>query len=161
MSNDSVIWLTGLPCSGKSTIAREVARQNPDIKVLDGDIVRIQTGHSDFSYEGRLRQARQVALMAKERQGNVIVAIVSPFEDCRKIAHEILNKRYIEVYLKCSLDTCIARDVKGMYKKAMSGEIRNFTGISSSYETPQNPHVVIDTERLKTEQCVKIVQSLL
>ena len=155
-----VIWLTGLPCSGKSTIAQNVARHR-DIQILDGDVIREKKQNKDFSYEGRVNQARNVALAADKSSKDVIVALVSPFAACRDVAREVLKDRYIEVYVKCSLDTCIARDVKGMYKRAMNGEIKDFTGISSPYEIPKDPHLVLDTNKLSIEQCSKLVQSLL
>ena len=160
MNGGKVIWLTGLPCSGKSTIANEVAKHR-DIKIFDGDTIRAQAGNRDLSYEGRVKQARQVATMTSSWQGNAIVAIVSPFKECRKVSGQILKDRYIEVYIKCALDTYIRRDVKGMYKKAKSGEIEQFTGISSPYDIPENPHVVLDTEKLTVEQCAITILSLL
>ena len=160
MNSSKVIWLTGLPCSGKSTIAKEVAKLC-DVKVFDGDTIRAQVGNQDFSYEGRVKQAHQVATMASNWPGNVIVAIVSPFKECRSIASELLKDRYVEVYVKCTLETCVNRDVKGMYEKAKKGEIKQFTGISSPYDIPENPHLVLDTEKLTVEQCARTILCLL
>lgn len=99
--------------------------------------------------------------MAGDWPGNAIVAIVSPFKECRSVASNLLRDRYVEVYVKCSLETCANRDVKGMYDKAKRGEIKQFTGISSPYDIPENPHVVLDTEKLTVEQCATTVLSLL
>lgn len=156
-----VIWLTGLPCSGKSTIAREVAKDR-DVLVLDGDVMRAQQQNTDFSYQGRINQARMVATKAAANSDkDVIVALVSPFAACRDAARQVLKDRYVEVYVKCSLQTCVARDVKGLYKRAIQGEIKDFTGISSPYEIPIDPHLVLDSEKLGIGQCSKIIQSLL
>ena len=90
----------------------------------------------------------------------VIVSLVSPYRAMRDYARNLIEK-FIEVYVKCSVETCMKRDPKGLYKKAVQGEVKNFTGISDPYEEPENPEVVVDTEKMGPEQCVrKILEKL-
>jgi adenylylsulfate kinase len=159
-----VVWLTGLPCSGKSTIADELEKyfqkEKMAIQKLDGDWLR-DTISKDlgFSALDRYRQTERVAYIANmlSMHGvNVIVALVSPNRDMRAHAKGICRGMK-EIYIKCSLEECKRRDVKGMYKKAMNHEIKNFTGVDDVYEVPLNPHLVIDTEQNTIKQCVSEV----
>jgi adenylylsulfate kinase len=155
-----VVWMTGLPCSGKTTIIKEMQKHIPNLAILDGDELREWLSPKDFSKEGRIEHNKRVAHLAKLLLRHNVptgVSLVSPFivnrEDARKIIGD--DKRFFEVYVKCSLQECETRDVKGMYKKARANEIKNFTGISDPYEAPESPDFVIDTERETLDQSVQ------
>ena len=146
---NKVYWFTGLSGSGKSTIARELSNIMDKSVVLDGDVLR--TGLSKdlgFSPEDRTENHRRVAEVAKIISNlgfNVIVAFISPYESHREMAKEILGDKYVEVYIKTSLDVCMDRDPKGLYEKVKKGEIKNFTGIDDPYEEPLYSDIIIDT----------------
>ncbi len=154
-----VIWLTGLPGSGKTTIARilekKLVEQGKRVEVLDGDEVRKNLSPKlGFSKEDRQIHANRVAYVSKLLSRNGVIAIVgliSPFRDFRRRAREMVGN-FVEVYVKCTVDECMERDVKGHYKKAVAGEIQNFTGVSDPYEEPENPEVVVDTENETPEE---------
>ena len=164
LGNDSkVLWFTGLSGSGKSTIASLVQEQlylsGRHCYMLDGDNIRLGLNSDlNFSEEGRKENIRRIAEVAKlfVDSGTItICSFISPFEIERAKAKEIIGEdNYMEVYVKCSLDECEKRDVKGLYKKARAGEIPNFTGISSPYEEPKNPNIQIDTTSTSIEECV-------
>ena len=157
------IWFTGLPCSGKTTIAKEVKRileeKDIDVELLDGDTVRDYIRNKDFSKEGRNKHLRYIALMARllsKRNVVVLCSFVSPYRENRDFAREI-NDNFIEVYVKTPIEVCIQRDVKGMYKKALAGEIKGFTGIDDPYEEPHNPEVLVETDKESLEESVEKV----
>jgi len=149
-----IIWLTGLPCSGKPTIARALAKKI-NATVLDGDEIRNVLKNDDFSTERRKKHMLKVADFAfeKSKETPVIVSLVSPI---REIREEIKAKyeNVQEFFIDASLDECIRRDVKGMYAKALAGEIQNFTGVQQKYEEPRKEFVRINTEKNKVEECV-------
>ncbi len=151
----NIFFLTGLPCSGKTTIAKELAKRI-NAEILDGDEIRNELDFHDFSPEGRRIHMLEVARRAYElsKDKPVIVALVSPIKSVRE---EIKNKysNVIEVFVKCSLEECERRDKKGMYAKARKGEIKNFTGINAPYEEPDKTTLCLDTEKLNVEQCVE------
>ena len=125
-----VLWMTGLPCSGKTSIARRLQQALPELVVLDGDELREQSSSNDFSRVGINENNRNVAKIAKDFTKPVCVSLISPFKKNREDARKIIDtKRFIEVYIKCSLPICEERDVKGMYKKARRNEIKDFIGI--------------------------------
>src|SRR6266702_8003611 len=144
------IWLTGLPSAGKSTIARRLAilLQSMDrrVIVLDGDEVRERLNKGlGFSKEDRDENVRRIAYVARlltEAGAAVIVAAISPYRDARDAARAEIG-RFAEVHVSCPLEECIRRDVKGLYKKALAGEIAHFTGVSDPYEAPLNPEVTV------------------
>jgi adenylyl-sulfate kinase len=145
------LWLTGLSGSGKSTIAKEIKAFLPQYEfiLLDGDIIRkglnSDLGFSDEDRKENLRRLIELCKLFNENNLNVITAFISPFESERmKAKNEISNCKII--YIKSSLETCEKRDTKGLYKKARTGEIQNFTGISSIYEEPQIVDLIVDTE---------------
>jgi adenylyl-sulfate kinase len=148
-----VAWLTGLPGSGKTTIARglekELKARGLKVEVFDGDEVRKNLSKGlGFSKEDRDTHNKRVIYVCKllVRNGiNTIVSLISPYRSTRAYARKELPK-FVEVYLKCSLEECISRDPKGLYKKALAGKISNMTGIQDPYEEPLNPEVVLDTE---------------
>lgn len=153
MEKGVTVWFTGLPCCGKTTIADKVASilkdQGRKVERLDGDIVRKSlTSDLGFSKEDRDENIKRVTFVAKLlTRNNVIVlaTFVSPYIERReKTRKEIGN--FIEVYVKCPIKVCIDRDVKGMYEKALKGEIKGFTGIDDPYEEPLNPELVLNTD---------------
>ncbi len=165
-----VLWLTGLPCSGKTTIARILERwfreKGYKVEVLDGDELRRNLDPElGFSREDRAVHIRRVAYVAKLLSRNdviTIVSLVSPYIEVRRKAREIVGENFVEVYVKVSLDTAIKRDVKGMYKRALAGEIKNFTGIGDKYEPPEDPEVMVDTDvETPEESASKIYNYLL
>jgi len=168
--NSFVIWFTGLSGSGKSTVAShlQVALHNQSVKtyVLDGDNIRLGLNTDlDFSDHGRIENIRRIAEVAKLFTDAGLVTLcsfISPFEDDRQKAKDIIGKdNFIEVYVKCDLAECEKRDVKGLYVKARAGQIKNFTGIDSAYESPKNPTIELDTSKHSISECViKIIETI-
>jgi len=166
----AVIWFTGLSGSGKSTLAHSVEEElhNLDCKtfVLDGDNVRHGlSSNLTFSDNDRKENIRRIGESAKlMMEAGVIsmTAFISPFKKDRNLVRQLLSQGdFIEIYCKASLETCESRDVKGLYKRARAGEIKNYTGIDSPYEAPENPELVIDTERDSLEESVtKVIDFL-
>jgi len=161
------VWFTGLPCSGKTTIAKELMKQlkeqGKDVELLDGDTVRDYIRNKDFSKEGRNKHLRYIALMAKllaERGVVVLCSFVSPYRENRDFARSICEN-FVEVYVKTPVEVCIQRDVKGMYKKALNGEIKGFTGVDDPYEEPENPEIVVETDKESVEESVEKVMKKL
>ena len=154
MNSGFVIWLTGLPGSGKTTIARLLSPKLKElglkVELFDGDEVRKQLSPDlGFTKNDRELHARRVAYLSKLLARNGIVAIVSlisPYRTFREFARKEIGN-FVEVYVKASLDTCIKRDPKGLYKKALHGEITDLTGLQDPYEEPLNPEVVAETEK--------------
>ena len=158
--------MTGLPCSGKTTIIRNLQEFIPNLAVLDGDELREWLSPKDFSKEGRNEHNQKVAHLAKlllKHKVPVGVSLVSPYINNRENARRIINagEKFSEIYVKCSIEKCEERDVKGMYKKARSGQIKNFTGLDAPYETPENPDLVVDTEKQTLEQSVQTIKNYL
>jgi len=150
-----IFWLTGLPCSGKTTIAKELAK-NIHAEILDGDDIRKIIKNNDFSSEGRKNHMASVAEFASilSRYNNVIVSLVSPIKSVR----EEIKKRYpnlTEIYVYADAETCKKRDTKGMYKLAMEGKIKNFTGVDDVYEEPDSSTTTVDTTKTNVQECVK------
>lgn len=151
-SKGVTLWLTGLSGSGKTTIAKEIARQlklrNCPVEVLDGDIVRTHLSKGlGFSKEDRDTNVRRIGFVADLLSRNGIVAVVAVISPYRTVRNEIriMTKNFIEVYVNAPLEVCEARDVKGLYAMARSGEIRGFTGIDDPYEEPTDPEVICNT----------------
>ena len=148
------IWLTGLPSAGKSTIAKKLATLLKDeghrVTVLDGDEVRERLNKGlGFSKEDRDENIRRIAYVARlltEAGSAVIVAAISPYRDARDAARAEIG-RFAEIHVNCSLEECIRRDVKGLYKKALAGTLDHFTGVSDPYEPPLMPELVVETDR--------------
>ncbi len=170
MSNDKgfVIWFTGLPGSGKTTLANEIQKilrsHGYRVEILDGDEIRKGLSRDlGFSKEDREKHNERVMFVAKilSRNGVItLVPLISPYREIRDRArNEIEN--FIEVYVRCPLDILIKRDPKGLYKKALAGEIKNLTGLQDPYEEPLNPDIVIDTDKLTIEESVNKILSYL
>lgn len=163
------LWLTGLPCSGKSTLARELEgvflERGMKVEVMDGDEVRQNlTKDLGFSREDRENNIRRIGYVSKLLSRNdvvTIVAAIAPYQSVRDEVRESIGRRYVEVYLEAPVEELIKRDVKGMYKKALAGEIKNFTGIDDPYETPEKPEVHVKTaEETVEESTNKIIYTL-
>ena len=163
------IWFTGLPCSGKSTIslilAEIIRKERGKIEILDGDVVRTNLSKGlGFSREDRETNLKRIAFVCNLLTRNevpVIAAAISPFENVRQWARDLIGENFIEVYARCPLEQCIERDVKGMYKKALAGEIKGFTGIDDPFDEPVNPEIICDTDKETPEESTaKIVDYL-
>lgn len=165
-----VIWFTGLSGSGKSTISVALEKALFEQKItsyrLDGDNIRHGLNQNlGFSPEDRKENIRRIGEVGKlmvDAGVVTITAFISPYKEDRDIVRNILEDgEFIEVFTKCSLDECESRDPKGLYKKARSGEIKEFTGINAPYEEPSNPEIVIDTEHESIEESVNKIVSYL
>ena len=166
-----IVWFTGLSGSGKSTIARIVEKklldQGTQAYTLDGDNLRFGlNGDLGFSNSDRRENIRRVGEVAKlfcDANVLCLCSFISPFEKDRQWVRSLVqNDEFVEVYIQTSLQECERRDVKGLYKKARSGEINNFTGISSPYEVPENPEITINTLELSPEESAqKVIHYLL
>lgn len=158
-----VIWFTGLSGSGKSTLANALEsylfENGYKTYVLDGDNVRMglnrDLGFSDIDRKENIRRISEVANLFSDSGTLTLTAFISPFKEDRQIARDIIGDGFIEVYVKADLSVCEERDPKGLYKKARLGEIKNFTGIDSPYESPENPELVIETSKLTIEESVE------
>lgn len=163
-----IIWLTGIPASGKTTIALELKKfyekKGLAVDTLDGDEIR-KTLSKDlgFSPEDRKEHNRRVIFVAKILAKNgvtTIIPLISPYRETREYARkEIPN--FVEVWVKASVDECKKRDPKGLYTKALAGEIKNLTGLQAPYEEPLNPELVLDTENQTVEQSITQLTSKL
>ncbi len=164
------IWLTGLSGSGKSTIAVELEHalieNRHQAYILDGDNIRHGLNKNlGFSPEDRTENIRRIGEVAKLFTDTGIITItafVSPYREDRDAVRKLLNDgEFIEVYVKCPLGVCEERDTKGLYKKARTGEVKDFTGISAPYEEPLNPELTIDSSRLTVEESTRAVLNYL
>lgn len=158
-----MIWFTGLSGSGKSTLAialeRELHQRGLLCRILDGDNVRSGINNNlGFSEEDRIENIRRIAEVSKlfvDTGIITIAAFISPSNDIREMAADIIGREdFLEIYVSTSLEECERRDVKGLYKKARLGEIKNFTGISAPFERPLHPDLILDTSVLSVEESV-------
>ncbi len=164
-----IIWLTGLSGSGKSTLAKGIEKKlfhkGYNIYVLDGDNLRNGLNKDlGFSADDRMeniRRTSEVASLFSFAGFIVIASLISPYRSERKKARAIRPEIFKEVYVKASLDTCIKRDVKGLYAKALSGKIKNFTGLSSPYEEPQTPDLILNTDSLEISQTLDKLENFI
>ena len=154
----NILWLTGLPCSGKTTLSMCLSNKilQPNVR-LDGDDLRLGLSNDlDFSAESRKENTRRVASVSKLLSAQDIIPIVSilaPLNKHRLLAQDILGESMKIIYLRANLDVCEKRDVKGMYKKARMGVVKNFTGVDDLFEKPNNADLVLDTSTLSVEEC--------
>jgi adenylylsulfate kinase len=185
--DSKVIWLTGLPCSGKSTIAQGLERRLHErrrpVIVLDGDNIRhglnaspkilqdqgheldhaqrFGLGFSQLDRVENIRRLGQVAKLFHDTNIYAITAFISPFKKDRDRARKIVKEGFVEIYVDTPPEICEQRDVKGMWKKARAGEIKGFTGVDDPYEPPENPELVLKTAELSVDECVaKIIEHL-
>ncbi len=146
------LWLTGLSGAGKSTIAERVAaelrRRGQRVEVLDGDVIRENLSKGlGFSKEDRDTNIRRIGFVAELLSRNGVVVIVAAISPYRAVRDEVRARieRFVEVHVHCDLDDLVRRDVKGLYRRALAGEIANFTGVSDPYEQPERPEITVDT----------------
>ncbi len=168
----SVVYLTGLSGAGKSTIAEALAAdlraEGRAVEIVDGDVLRARDattlGFDRASREAQMRRAAELAVELAASGATVVSALISPFEEARNAAHEVIEgagARYFLVYVSTPLEVAEARDPKGHYKRARAGEIADFTGIDSPFEPPTAPHLVIDTTSTSVEDAVRQIRALL
>ncbi|MCK4959951.1 MAG: adenylyl-sulfate kinase [Planctomycetes bacterium] len=162
-----VLWFTGLSGSGKSTLADrvydELATNGSRIEKLDGDVLRGIFPATGFTKDDRNEHIRRVGFLASmlEKHGVIVIAsFISPYKEARDFVRQQCGN-FIEVYVSTSLDECRRRDVKGLYKRADAGEIKNFTGIDDPYEAPENAEIVVDTEGLSIDESVAVIVNAL
>ncbi|HEY3070439.1 MAG TPA: adenylyl-sulfate kinase [Gaiellaceae bacterium] len=165
--NGFTLWFTGLSGAGKSTIAELVGHQLEDVRrlveYLDGDVVRTHLSKGlGFSKEDRDTNIERIGWVASRltRHGAaVLVSAISPYEETRRKARALVEEfgPFVEVYVEASVEACAARDVKGLYEKAFSGEIKEFTGVSDPYEAPTSPELVVNTEEDSPEHSAQLV----
>lgn len=162
----AILWFTGLSGAGKSTLAHAVEdhlhRRGFKSFVLDGDNVRhglcSDLGFSVLHRQENIRRIGEVAKLFMEAGMIVLTAFISPYRAERKRVREMVeNGDFIEIYCNAQIEVCEARDVKGMYKKARAGQIAEFTGVSSPYEIPERPDLIVDTGHLQLDECVRQV----
>ncbi len=162
------VWFTGLPSSGKSTLARLIEKRLTDngfhTEVLDGDEVRLRLskglGYSKEDRDENIRRISYVASIITRCGAIAITCAISPYRNIREEARKEIG-RFVEVYVKCPVEECIKRDIKGLYKKALSGEIPNFTGISDPYEEPLKADIVVETNNETIEESSNKILSYL
>ena len=168
MNDGFVVWLTGLPGTGKTTIANELTRMYRDrgliTETMDGDEIRLGlSADLGFSKADRQEHARRVVFVSKllARNGVAVnVALISPYRTFREYAREELDN-FVEVYVKTPLEVCIERDPKGLYKKALKGEINDLTGLQDPYEEPLDPEIIIDTTTGTPNDAAQVIISKL
>lgn len=162
-NNDGfVLWFTGLPGAGKTTLAERLkvilSRQGYKVEILDGDEIRKGLSKDlGFSKEDREKHNERVMFVAKllSRNGVItLVPLISPYREVRLRARQEI-RNFVEVFVRCSLETLVKRDPKGLYKKALAGEITNLTGIQDPYEAPLSPEIIVDTDSQTVEQSVR------
>lgn len=160
MANGRVLWLTGLPCSGKTTIAKELVKYYPQASILDGDVVRggplgKNVGFSPEDREAHILRMGHVAKLMSETGTTVICSFVSPQRKVREEVRKMFGPgQFYEIHISTSLAECERRDVKGMYAKARAGEIKDFTGIDAPYEAPESPDLAMDTTGMSVQESV-------
>jgi adenylylsulfate kinase len=168
MKKRFTMLLTGLSGAGKSTIAERLSMKLKDdghrIEVLDGDIVRKEIGQLfGYSREERIKVSKILRFTAKLLNNNgisVIIAAISPYQEMREQYRREIND-YIEVYVKCPLEVCVERDVKGIYKKALQGDLKNVIGVDEAFEIPKDPHVLVDSSECDVDSSVSKVWGIL
>jgi adenylylsulfate kinase len=164
MIDGFTVWFTGLPCSGKTTLSQLLASclrsLRYQVEVFDGDEVRRHLSQGlGFSRHDRDLNISRIGYVCHLLSRNGVIAIaaaVSPYREAREAVRKRID-RFVEVYVKCPLEVCIARDVKGMYGKALAGEIPKFTGVSDPYEEPTMPEVIVETDKLLPEESTRVI----
>lgn len=158
------LWFTGLPSSGKSTLAQLVAAElrarGRGVEVLDGDVVRTHLSKGlGFSKEDRDENIRRIGFVCGLLSRHGVAAIAAAISPYRAIRDEVraATANFVEIYVKASVEACAQRDVKGLYKKALAGEIKNFTGVNDPYEPPLNPELTVETEKESPKQSVSAI----
>ena len=168
MRRGVTIWFTGLSGAGKTTLAQRLAielhARGHAVETLDGDVVRKHLskglGFSKADRDENIRRIAWVSALATRHGASVIVSAISPYRDLRREARELIGD-FVEVYVQCPLETLIERDPKGLYAKALAGEIENFTGISDPYEEPEYAEIVVHTDRETVNESLNRILSRL
>lgn len=170
-SRGFTVWLTGLSGAGKTTVshlvAAELERRGLLVETLDGDVVRTHLsrglGYTREDRDTNIERIGWVASRLARAGAAVVVAAISPYEDARRRARSLTEQfaPFVEVYVRASLEVCAQRDVKGLYVRALAGEITDFTGVSAPYEAPERPEVVLETEVLSPEESAALVLAAL
>ncbi|MBI3458287.1 MAG: adenylyl-sulfate kinase [Candidatus Rokubacteria bacterium] len=164
MQKGFTLWFTGLSGSGKSTLAEHVAaelrRRGLNVEILDGDEVRTNLSKGlGFSKEDRDTNIKRIGYVCKLLTRNGVVAIsaaISPYREVRDYNRAEIGD-FIEVYVTCSIEALTRRDVKGLYKKALAGEVKSFTGVSDPYEPPLHPEIAVDSERQSETESLRLI----
>lgn len=159
-----VLWMTGLPCSGKSTLTSKLEPILKDrrgrVELLDGDIIRTHLSPNlGYSKQDRDTNVKRVGFVADLLSRNgvaVLAALVSPYADTRQYLRENVTN-YMEVFVDCPVEECSRRDVKGHYKKAAKGEMKHFTGVDDPYERPANPDLHLRTDKQSMDECISVI----
>ncbi len=162
------VWFTGLPCSGKTTLSALVAgalrERGLRVELLDGDEVRKNLskglGFSKSDRDANIRRIGYVCRLLSRNEVAAVAAFVSPYRAIRDELRSSMDN-FFEVYVKCPVEECRKRDMKGMYRKADAGEIKEFTGVSAPYEAPEKPEVVVETDKEPPEACAKKILAAL
>lgn len=166
----AILWFTGFSCAGKSTLAYKIEeklfKHGLGAYVLDGDNVRTglnkDLGFSEEDRKENIRRIGEVAKLFVDAGLIVMAAFISPYEKDRESVRSIVeDDEFVEIYVKCSLDVCERRDIKGFYKKARAGIIKNFTGIDDPYEEPEHPEIVVETDKMTVEKSVEKIMNYL
>lgn len=164
-----VVWFTGLSGAGKTTLAhlleRELRGRGLRVEVLDGDVVRTNLSKGlGFSKEDRDTNIRRIGFVCQMLSRNGVLAIaaaISPYRQVREEVRAMCGDRFVEVYVRCPLDVLAERDAKGLYKRALAGEIPQFTGVSDPYEEPMHPEVILQTDRETPQESLAKIMDLL
>jgi adenylylsulfate kinase len=165
-----VIWFTGLSGAGKSTLCQSVYKNLSDCQIqtaiIDGDVLRQglcrDLGFTEAARSENIRRAGEVAKLFSDAGILTLAAFMSPMSSDRNSVRELIGaNRFIEIYCKCSFETCESRDTKGLYKKARSGELKNFIGLDATYEEPESPELIIETDQRSVEESTKLILELL
>lgn len=160
-SRSCVVWFTGVPGSGKTTLAEGVCakfkKRGLRVEHLDGDKVRDVFPQTGFTKEARDEHIKRIGFMASRLEAHgvsVVASFVSPYREARDFARGLCHN-FIEVYVHAPIEVCEKRDPKGLYRKAREGKIKNFTGLGDPYETPLKPHLTIDTSKVPADKAVE------
>lgn len=169
LENGCTVWFTGLSGAGKSTVSEiieaELKQRQLRVEVLDGDVIRTHLSKGlGFSKADRDTNIRRIGWVCEVLSRNGVVAVAAAISPYREIRDEVRGKvgRFVEVYMECPVPVLAERDVKGLYKKALAGEIKNFTGVDDPYETPLNPEVICHTDGRETphQSAAKVIRKL-
>jgi adenylyl-sulfate kinase len=168
LEDGCTVWFTGLSGAGKSTVSSiveaEMRKRDLRVEVLDGDVIRTHLSKGlGFSKADRDTNIRRIGWVCEVLARNGVVAVAAAISPYREIRDEVRGKvgRFVEVYMECPVPVLADRDVKGLYKKALAGEIKNFTGVDDPYEPPEKPEVVVDTDKETVEESTdKIIRTL-